>query len=118
MAWNAAMVTTFGVPVPGREAQSLQVFADAQTFFGKLAADGKCSEPEAFLFADGGGILLVRGETLDVLYEIAEMDEFRRYTATALYTTEDFDLRFASTGEQLGEFLSIYAAVGTELGYI
>jgi hypothetical protein len=118
MAWNAAIVATFGVPVPGREAKALENFADAQTFFAKLAADGRCSEPEAFLFWDGGGLMLVRGETPEVLFEILDMEEFRRQVATASFTSQDFHFEIAATGERLADLMSNYALVGTELGYL
>jgi hypothetical protein len=118
MAWNAAIVATFGVPVPGREAKALENFADSQTFFSKLAAAGKCSEPEAFLFWDGGGFMVVKGETPEILFEIVEMDEFRRETATASYTSQDFHFKIAATGERLGQYMANYATVGTELGYL
>ena len=45
MARDAAIVTTWGAGIPGREAKGLEVFMDAVTFWGKQAADGRCSQP-------------------------------------------------------------------------
>src|SRR5438034_4319834 len=75
MARDAALVTTWGSPVRGREAKAIEVFMGALAFWGKQAAEGRCSEPEPFLAADGsGGMAIVRGKS-DVLMEIATSDE-------------------------------------------
>ncbi len=54
MARDAALVTTFGSPVRGREAKSLEVFTEFLTFLGKQAAEGRCSQPEPFFAASTG----------------------------------------------------------------
>jgi hypothetical protein len=117
MTWNAAFIFSFGAPVPGREAASLQVFADAQAYFGKLAADDKC-ELEAFLWPYGGGLMIVKGESAADLFEMLESDEGRRLRSTANITTEDFRYEMAVTGEAVADSLASYASVGDDLGYL
>ena len=41
MKWNAVLMIRYGLPVVGREAKAMEVFTDAFTTFGKLAAEGE-----------------------------------------------------------------------------
>jgi len=118
MHWNAALVFSYGVPVPGREEAALENFADAQTFFGKLAADGRCAEPEVFHHGYGGGMMIIKAETPEILHEIMMMDEARKSLTTASFTSTDFRYEMYITGEELAESMSRYAGIGTELGYL
>jgi hypothetical protein len=118
MRWNAAYVFNYGVPVPGREAKALQNFADAQTFFGKLATDDKCSEPEILHHGYGGGMMIVKGESPEILHEILLTEEARKIISTASFTSTGFKYEMFHTGESLMESMALYAGVGTELGYL
>ena len=117
MTWNSALVFTFGPPVPGREAAALANFAHAQAFFGQLAADGKC-EAEAYLWGYGGGLMIVKGDSPEALYEILAMDESRKMLSTGSLTSQAFAFQMAATGESLADNMTSFAAVGTELGYL
>ena len=116
--WKAALMISYGLPIPGREVKALTNFADAQTTFGKLAADGKCAEPEIFHHADGGGFMLLRAEEPEILHEILEMDEVRHAINTALYTSLDFHHEIMVTGDVLMERMAEYTSIGSELGYM
>ncbi len=118
MAWNAALVMRYSLPIPGREAKAMQVFAEALTVFGKLAADGMCAEPEVLHHIVGGGMFIVRTETFETAHEILEMDDVRKILDTAIFTVDDFDVELMVAGEKLMNNMSVYTAVGTELGYI
>jgi len=118
MGWNAALVFSYGVPVPGREARALQNFADAQTFFGKLAADGKCAEPEIFHHGYGGGMMIIKAEGPEVLHKILMMDDARKTLSTASFTSTGFKYEMYNTGEFLMDSMALYSGVGTELGYL
>jgi hypothetical protein len=119
MARDVAFVTTWGNGIPGREGKGLEVFMDALTFWGKQAADGKCSNPEAFLAEDGsGGILIVRGKS-DALREITESDEGLKLTAKAQFIVQDLKSHWYYTGdEEIQRGTQIYAQAGNELGYM
>ena len=116
--WNAALVISYNVPIPGREAKAMGVFADALTLFGQLAADGTCAEPEVFHHLVGGGMLIVKTETIEIANEILDMDDVRKVLDIAVFTVSGFDLEVMVTGGKLMENMSLYTAIGTELGYI
>jgi hypothetical protein len=117
MTWNAALVISYGVPVPGREAAAVQNFADAQNYFGKLAADEKC-EYELFQFPDGGGMGIVKADSAADLQAMLEADEGRKLLAVATYTSLDFGYRMAFTGDAVGDAMTRWVSVGSELGYL
>lgn len=117
MTWNAALVFSYGVPVPGREAAAIQNFADAQTYFGKLAADDEC-ELELFQYGDGGGMMIVKADSPADLQAMLDADEGRKLLAVATYTSLDFGYRMAFTGEALGDAMNRWVSVGSELGYM
>lgn len=118
MKWNAALMLSYAKPVPGREGKAMEVFADALTMFGKLAAEEKCAEPEVFHHLVGGGMFIVRTESPEAAYEILHMDDIRRMFDVAMFSVEDFDVEVMVTGGQLLENMSLYTSIGTELGYI
>lgn len=118
MRWNAALVFSYGVPVPGRENAALANFADAQTFFGKLAADDKCSEPEIFHHGYGGGMMIIKAESPEILHEILLMDDGRKLISTASFTSTGFKYEMYNTGEFLMDSMVLYSGIGTELGYL
>ncbi|HZJ47703.1 MAG TPA: hypothetical protein VFD97_01555 [Acidimicrobiia bacterium] len=118
MTWNAAIVISYSFPLVGREAKAMEVFAAGLTSFGSLAADGKCAEPEVFHHLVGGGMIIVKTESVEIAYDILEMDDVRRILDTAVFAVGDFDLEVMVTGKKLMENMSLYTAVGVELGYI
>jgi len=118
MTWNAALVFGYGLPVPGRETAALTNFADVQTFFGKLAADGRCAEPEIFHHGYGGGMIIIKAESPEILHEILLMDEAKRMINTASFTSNGFKYEMYHTGEFLMDSMTLYSEVGAELGYL
>ena len=119
MARDAALVTTWGSTVRGREAKSLEVFTEFLTFLGKRAADGKCSPPEAFFASDGSnGMTIVRGRT-DSLAEITESEEYEKLLAKGQMIVEDLKVHWYLTGDdELERGMRIFAEAGGELGYM
>jgi hypothetical protein len=118
MARDAALVTTFGSPVRGREAKSLEVFTEFLTFLGKQAAEGKCSQPEPFFATDSSnGMVIVRGKT-DALAEITDSDEYDKLLAKGQMVVEDLKINWYLTGEEIDRGMRIFAEAGGELGYM
>lgn len=115
--WNAALVFFYGTPVPGREAKALEIFTDVTTFFGKLAANGKTAEPEIFHYGFGGGMMILRAESVEDLQEVLESDEGRKLIAAASFTSTEFRYEFMFTGDQLMENMANWTTVGTGMGY-
>ena len=118
MGWNAAIVFNYGVPVPGREAASIANFTEALTFMGKMAADGKCAEPEVFHHPYGGGFMLLKSESVELLDEIMQMDEFHRLVDVASLTTSDFTFERYMTGDALMDGMAEWTGIAAEFAYI
>jgi hypothetical protein len=118
MSWNYALVFSYGLPVPGREAKALEAFAEAQVVFGKFAADGVCSEPENFQKPFGGGMMIIRADGYEKLFDMLEMDDTKHLIEVCLFAVQDFEFAFMHTGSLLMEDMGLYASVGTELGYL
>ncbi len=116
MAKDAAIVTSWGPPVVGREAKSLEVFMEFMTFIGKQAAEGRCSEAEPFLASDGsGGFAIVRGKS-DALGELWESDENVRLITKAQLFVSDLKIHWYYTGEEIMNLTSVFAQVLGEAG--
>ena len=116
--WNAALVINYNTPVPGREAKALEVFANAFTIYGRLAEEGMCAEPEVFHHLVGGGMFIIKTETVEIANKILDMDDVRNMLDTAVFTVTEFDVEIMVTGDKLMENMSLYTTIGAELGYI
>jgi hypothetical protein len=118
MARDAALVITFGSPVRGREAKSLEVFTEVLTFLGKQAAEGRCSQPEPFFATDASnGMIIVRGRS-DALAEITDSEEYDKLLAKSQMVVEDLKIHWYFTGEEIDRGMRIFAEAGGELGYM
>jgi hypothetical protein len=118
MTWNAALVISYNTPIPGREAKAMEVFTNAFTIYGKLAEDGMCAEPEVFHHIVGGGMFIIKTESVEIASEILNMDDVREMVNTAVFTVSGFDVEIMATGGRLMDNMSEYTTIGTELGYI
>lgn len=117
MAREAAIVSTWTTPVAGREAKSIEVFMEFLGFWGKLAAEGRCSEPRVYFTIDGsGGMAIVEGRS-DVLQEVLESEEFEKLVSKGLFIVNDLKIQMAWTGDEVQRSTQIYAEAGHELGY-
>jgi hypothetical protein len=119
MARDAALVSTWGPPVRGREAKALEVFMEYLGFWGKQAAEGRCSEPEPFLASDGsGGMAIVRGRS-DALMEISTSDEALKLVEKGQMICEDLRTQWYFTGEEeIQRLTGMYVETGQELGFM
>lgn len=118
MTWNAALKISYARPIAGREAKAMEVFADALTIYGKLAADGMCAEPKVFHHLVGGGMFMIKCENVGTAFELLALDDVRRMLDEAVFAVEDFDVEIMVTGGQLMSDMSLSTAIGTEVGYI
>lgn len=115
---DTALVFTWTGPVVGREAKVVDLFAESKDFFGKLAADGKCSELEVFFSPSAPfNFALVRG-SFSSIFEIIDNDDFRTLADKCFFLLEDWHFFTYVTGEQTEPFVDRFATVGSELGYI
>lgn len=102
MTWNAAMAFIFENVIPGRENQALQAYSDAQSYYERLASENRC-EVVAYQWIDGGGMMTVRGESINALQEMLETEDGRRFLAEGPSTFEDFTLRMALVGDRTSD---------------
>jgi hypothetical protein len=116
MTRDAAIISTWGATVRGRETKAVEVFGDLNMFWAKKAADGKCSEPESFFSVDGShGVFMVKGK-LDALQEIWDSEENEILTDKGQLIVEDLKSQFYVTGEGISVSLSRYVQAISELG--
>lgn len=111
----AAIVFRYGRPWAGREQLAFQAFQDAITFFEKMAIDGRCQSPIAYMSATGGGMMIVHGERMK-LGELLQSEEFIRLYLKAGYGVPDLTYEMTSAGEEAVTMMGTWAGVGSELG--
>ncbi len=108
---EAGLFIGYGLPVRGRERQSVKVFGEALEYFARLQQQGEIDSFETvFLEAHGGdlnGFTLVRGDP-DKLAAIRTSDEFQRLSVRANLITEGFGIIGAVLGEQVATLMGIY----------
>ena len=106
---DAAFVTTWRVPFPGREQKALELAGESAEFWGKQAAEGRCTAPEWFFFPNGVGMWMVKGERT-VLEGLVNSDEARRLLVRGNLFLQDWQYTFAETGSAAEQFMAAYAA--------
>jgi hypothetical protein len=114
---DAALVVTWTAPLPGREKAALDYRTEVWEYWGKLAAEGKCSQPEIFLFSDGHGLWMVKGD-IDTLWSIHVQETTQRLVRKGQLLLQDFAFDFPTTGKAADEYVAGYAAVAQELGLV
>jgi len=77
-----------------------------------------CAEPELFTHGFGGGMMIVRAESYEKLFDMLETEEAKRLIDVCMFTVRDFEFVYMSTGDLLMENMGFYAKVGAELGYL
>ncbi|HEX2267787.1 MAG TPA: hypothetical protein VHI97_06250 [Actinomycetota bacterium] len=119
MARDAALVSTWGSPVAGREAKSLEVFMEFLQTLNKWASEGKCSPPEVFLNVDGSeGMAIIKGKS-DALMELLESDENQKLVSKGSMIVEGLKSHLYFSGdEQIQRGTQLYAEAGNELGFM
>lgn len=111
---DAAFIVTFNRPFLTREKLALDYGVEASDYWGKLAADGKCTVPETFIFPTGTFIFMVKGDR-QTLLEIISSDETKRLLTKGFLLLDGFEYSIAETGADLDASLLRYAEVGQEL---
>ena len=120
MARDAALISTWGDTIPGREGKALEVFMELLGYWGKVHADGKCSEPKVYFNQDGSeGVFIVEGKS-DDLNEVVESEEFEKLTAKGHLIVQNLrsHLYYGGTDDELTRGTRIFAEAGNELGFM
>ena len=106
---DTALVITWKVPFPGREKKALELGAQSEEYWGKQAAEGRCTAPEWFFLPNGTGMWMVKGERR-ALEELLNGDEARRLLLRGSLLLEDWQFTFAETGSGAERFMGQYAS--------
>lgn len=114
---DSALIVRWSVPVPGRERRALELAAESNDFWGKQAADGRCTVPEWFFAPDGAGTWIVRGER-NVLEVLAFNGQGRTILAKGQLLLQDWTVVLAMTGRGAEQEMATWAAAGEELGLL
>ena len=116
-----AVVISWGTPVRGREAKSLEVFGKAIAHFDALAKSGRIHGHQEFLARTGkqGGFMLVTGELAELTAIVGE-DEVLALTTAGATICEDFRVTLYEGGTEKSTTESVqrYVGVLTDLGYL
>jgi hypothetical protein len=113
---KAAIITEWTSPYPGREAQAMELVAECNDFYGKLAADGKIEPPEWYLGTAGKHYFIIRGE-LEELLEIQQLPGNKKIVAKSHLINDGFAYSVYQTGEAAEEEMMGWASTAAELGY-
>ncbi|HET8603676.1 MAG TPA: hypothetical protein VFM09_07085 [Marmoricola sp.] len=96
---------TWTTPVPGREKQCIDYGREVDEFWGKQAADGRCSEPEWLWASRGSSLWIVKGD-VEQLLGLQMSPENQRLINKGRLLCQDFeyDLYVYGREEVLGPF--------------
>jgi len=113
---KAALIVHFRAPVPGREKLAYDFSAEVNDYWGKLAADGKCTFPELFFGPTGAGIWMVKGE-LETLEEMKRTPQIQELLHKGGLLLADFGYELYVTGESADEYILKFAEIAQGFGF-
>lgn len=93
---NGAMVVTWTGTRPGRERRALDYGREVDEYFGKFAAEGKCTSPTWYFARSGPSVWVVEGQVEDLLM-ISASPEGERLMDMGPLLNEGFTVEFCST---------------------
>ena len=104
---DAAMIVTWHGTIAGREEKALAYAAEVMEFWGRRASEGRSSQPEIFMFENGAGIWMVKGDR-DELIKIHDTDEAQLLTVKGELLLDHFHLEFAYAGQSAAAQLALF----------
>jgi hypothetical protein len=105
---HSALSVKWTTPIPGREQLALDYRVEVNEFFDQLFADGKCCQPETFVFS-GGGLWTVKGH-YDTLSAVYFSEESQKLLAKGEFLLRDYSFEFAQTGSSAEQHALEYVA--------
>jgi hypothetical protein len=89
----------------GKEKESLALFQDAVTYYGKKMADGKVTYFEPFFFLTGdrtveNGFFLIKGPLAEI-FAILDEDYYKELNTKALVLIDHFKVDLLAVGEEI-----------------
>ncbi len=121
---QGALLISWGQPVPGREATSLEAFGKALGYFEGLAKEGRIHGHREYFCLTGNsqtraGFMVVDGE-IEELQKIQIADENLRLMAEAAAVVESFEVTLCAGGsdQAIGESITRFTETLSMLGYM
>ena len=114
---KAAMIVHFDHPFPGREIRALEYGVEVNEFWGKLAAEGKCTQPEMFFSTSGHGLWMVKGD-LETLEQLVSTEKVQKLLEKGGLLMDGFGYEFHFTGDAADAYLLRYAGLVKELSLV
>jgi len=121
---SGAIVTSWGTPIAGREAQALAVLHRSNQYWQRLEEDGRIAGQRLYTFLTGDQsslrcLQIVEGD-VDALHAITWEKDYKRIVAGALAVVHGFQVLTAVGGEPafMAGPLELYADVMAELGFL
>lgn len=113
---KAALLVTWTAPFPGREMKALEFAVEANEYWGKLAAEGKCTTPEEFVSTGTGhGYWLVKGDRA-TLAELMEGEIPLALSAKGVALLQDYTYELVLAEDSVEQFFGNYADAVTKIG--
>ena len=113
---QGAFVATLAGVRQGREKRALEVAAEVNEWWGRRAAEGKCTPPEMFFSpVKGTAMWIVKGD-LDVLHELERKAEAQHLLMKSALVFSDFAYDIEFTADAADEYIGRFATTAGELG--
>ncbi len=107
----AALCTTWGLPVPGREKHALDVYSETLQYWGRLQQEGKIERFDVVVLGPTGGdltgLMLVRG-TEAQLDSVRHSEEYERLINRVQLVAQHVRAADAYVDEGLARIMSEY----------
>jgi hypothetical protein len=100
---DAAIVMRYRGVVPGRELDYMRFGDEAGDFWRRMAAAGRCSEPEFFVSFGNEGMYVIRGD-FAALTDLLQTPEAQRLFARMRPLMPDFEVDMMLTGAAADRF--------------
>ena len=120
---QGALLISWGNPVRGREAKSLESFSRALGYFEELAKEGRIHGHREYFCLTGpaerSGFMIIDGD-LDELQKIQVDDRNLRLMIEAASIVENFEVTLCAGGsdQALGESMARFTETVSNLGYM
>lgn len=120
---QGAVLITWGPPVRGREAKSLEAFGRAVEYYSELAKEGRIHGHREYFCITGpaerSGFLVIDGE-IDELQKFMTEDRSLRLLAEARSVVENIDVTLCAGGsdQSVGETVTRFTDTLAALGYM
>jgi hypothetical protein len=117
---DSAIVITWGTPLVGREAMSLNLFMEVIQFWEGKKAQGAVSDFRSYLAGNGaisaqGGFMLIEGDRTK-LDALQDSDDFRNHLVKAIHMLSGVEVRSYDTGAAIGKNVERVLGIRKQLG--